>query len=261
MFHRVKSENQNDQQNQDTAPETDTQEKPVSSRDSSERRPAPASGYAPAQYDAPREKSETQVTAPSTLDIPAPSYQRPAHQMAPARPAAPSYPKAYSAPSYSTPTASDSNADNDRRLTIGRGITMSGEIESCDYLLVEGTVEAALKGASALNIAETGTFYGTVEIEEAVIAGRFEGEITVHGRLTIKSSGVITGTIAYKELEVESGAVIDGRLTPVSSAGGARAESGRGKGQSSPKSKPASKPKASEPANSDGELFATDAAE
>jgi cytoskeletal protein CcmA (bactofilin family) len=121
--------------------------------------------------------------------------------------------------SYATtarsPAQNTSSGDNDRTLTIGAGITMAGEIESCDYLLVEGTVEAALKGARSLEVAESGVFYGTVEIEEATIAGRFEGDITVHGRLTIQSSGIVTGSITYKELEIESGAIVDGRLTPV----------------------------------------------
>ncbi len=117
-----------------------------------------------------------------------------------------------------TPPEAPSYAGNDRTLTIGRGINMSGEIDSCDHLMVEGTVEAALKGAKLLEIAETGTFYGTVEIEEATIAGRFEGDITVSGRLTVKSSGVITGSIAYRDLEIETGAVVDGRMTPLKAA-------------------------------------------
>ena len=120
-----------------------------------------------------------------------------------------------SSSSYTAPHAPDAYSGNERTLTIGRGINMSGEIDACDHLMVEGTVEAALKGAKLLEIAQSGTFYGTVEIEEATIAGRFEGDLTVNGRLTIKSSGVITGSIAYRELEVESGAVLDGRMTPL----------------------------------------------
>lgn len=121
-----------------------------------------------------------------------------------------------------TPAATDSS-DNDRRLTIGRGITMSGEIECCDELQVEGTVEAALKGATFLNIASSGVFYGTVEIQDAVVAGRFEGELVVNGRLTVEETGVITGTISYKELEIKSGAIVDGRITPLSAQAGSKA--------------------------------------
>lgn len=156
------------------------------------------------------------VSAPIT-----PAYQRPlqpsmaAAPVAPVRAPAPSYSQGYSAGYSVSSASSDAAYSGDRSLTIGRGINMSGEIEACDHLVVEGTVEAALKGAKVLDIAESGTFYGTVEIEEATIAGRFEGDLTVNGRLTIRASGVITGSIAYRELEVEAGAMLDGRMTPL----------------------------------------------
>ena len=156
---------------------------------------------------------ESRVRAPEPQAY---GYQRPGQSAtAPARPS--SYGgSSYGAGSYSAAVAeSAAYSGNDRTLTIGRGINMSGEIDACDHLVVEGTVEAALKGAKVLDIAESGTFYGTVEIEEATIAGRFEGDITVNGRLTIRASGAITGSIAYRELEVEAGAMLDGRMTPL----------------------------------------------
>lgn len=114
--------------------------------------------------------------------------------------------------------STDADSDGESKLTIGRGITMSGEIECCDHLYVEGTVEAALKGAKMLDIAESGVFYGTVEIEEATISGRFEGDLNVKGRLTVEATGIITGTISYGELQIEAGAIIDGRITPNAAA-------------------------------------------
>lgn len=137
------------------------------------------------------------------------------------RPAA--YPGAYpgATAAYTPQTANDtpgssmSMSSSQNRLVISRGITLSGEIESCEHLVVEGTVEAALKGASILDIAESGAFYGTVEIDEATVAGRFEGDLTVRGRLTVKAGGSITGAIAYKELAVEAGATIDGTISPL----------------------------------------------
>lgn len=108
---------------------------------------------------------------------------------------------------------------NDRRLVVGQGISLSGEIEACDHLMVEGRVEAALKGANVLEIAETGNFLGSVEIEEATIGGSFEGELIVHGRLTILSTGIVTGSIAYKELAIEAGAQVEGNVVPITSQG------------------------------------------
>lgn len=140
----------------------------------------------------------------------------------PARPV-PAY-GAQNYPSYAMPSSSTSAVSSGRRLVIGKGITMSGEIESCDHLVVEGTVEAALKGANVLEIAEEGMFYGTVEISEATIAGKFEGELTVNGRLTIRGTGSVTGAITYKELAVEAGAVIDGKINPVGGSKGVSSE-------------------------------------
>ncbi len=116
-------------------------------------------------------------------------------------------------------TAQTRTVTDGRKLTIGQGITMSGEIENCDQLLVEGTVEATLNGAKLLDIAETGIFYGSVDIEEAVIAGRFEGDLTVDGRVTIEASGTVIGTITYRELTVEAGATIEGKISSFASAG------------------------------------------
>lgn len=158
-------------------------------------------------------------TQANRMDIPGGAFQRPGQPAAAGRvPGA--YPGAYpgsAGASYgSAATAATANdANRGRKLLIGPGITLSGEIEACEHLVVEGTVEAALKGASVLEIAESGAFYGTVEIDEATVAGRFEGDLTVKGRLTIRSGGSITGAIAYKELAVEAGATLDGKVTPL----------------------------------------------
>ena len=133
-----------------------------------------------------------------------------------------SYPGYMGTPSYNpaavSTAATGSQFDSGRKLIVGQGISMSGEIEACDHLIVEGKVEAALRGAKLLDITENGTFFGTVEIEEANVAGTFEGDLTVKGRLTVKSGGSITGEISYGELAVEAGAVIDGTLRPLNAA-------------------------------------------
>ena len=115
-------------------------------------------------------------------------------------------------------TAQTRTQADGRKLIIGQGITMSGEIENCDQLIVEGTVEATLNGAKLLDIAESGIFYGSVDIEEAVIAGRFEGDLTVDGRVTVLASGTVKGTITYRELTVEAGANIEGKISSFASS-------------------------------------------
>lgn len=99
-----------------------------------------------------------------------------------------------------------------RTLTVGRDISLNGEISACDHLVVEGTVRAELKSGESLDIMDSGLFNGKVCINNADIAGRFEGDLVVKGRLTVRSTGVITGNVQYGELEVEAGAVIEGTM-------------------------------------------------
>lgn len=104
------------------------------------------------------------------------------------------------------------SATDMRKLIVGRDISLSGEITACDVLVVEGTVEAKLRDGRNIEIAESGLFKGSVEIDEADIAGRFEGDISVRGRLRLRASGRITGSIRYGELEVEAGGQLTGDI-------------------------------------------------
>ena len=115
----------------------------------------------------------------------------------------------------SSPVSSSSlstSATEMRKLIVGRDISLSGEITACDVLVVEGTVEAKLRDGRNIEIAESGLFKGSVEIDEADIAGRFEGDISVRGRLRLRSTGKINGSIRYGELEVEAGGQLMGEI-------------------------------------------------
>jgi cytoskeletal protein CcmA (bactofilin family) len=99
-----------------------------------------------------------------------------------------------------------------RQLSIGRGITLTGDITSCEKLSIEGSVEANLINCHALAIAESGLFKGSTSIEEAEVRGRFEGDLTVRKRLLIRSTGRVSGTVRYGQIEIESGGQISGDI-------------------------------------------------
>ena len=115
-----------------------------------------------------------------------------------------------------------SSSDGARTLRVGKGLSVAGEITSCDVLVVEGKVEAKLNDGKLLEITESGQFRGSVEIENAGIAGRYDGQLVVHGRLTVRSTGRISGMIKYGELEVNAGGQIIGEMQ-VTTAGAAAA--------------------------------------
>ncbi len=101
-----------------------------------------------------------------------------------------------------------------KRLIVGQGISLSGEIEACDRLIVEGSVQVTLKDTRAIEITETGKFTeGKASVEEAEISGVYEGELTVRNRLLIRSTGKVTGNVRYGELEIERGGRISGSIS------------------------------------------------
>ena len=183
--------------------------------------------HKPAETETPAE------AAPAQRPYGAPSYTPPATKQVPVPAQAEQAPEKAQDSSESK-TCGSASVSEGPRLVVGRGINFSGQIEACSHLIVEGTVEAALDGAQTLDVAESGTFYGSISIEEAVIAGRFEGDLAVNGLLRITSTGAITGSVAYKSLEVEPGALIEGRIGPLSEKSAAPAQ----------KQKPAPKPAA-----------------
>ena len=111
-----------------------------------------------------------------------------------------------------------------RQLTVGREISLSGEIASCDTLIVEGSVEANLQNCRDVDIAETGLFKGSAEIDNADVRGTFEGNLIVRKRLLVRSGGVVTGKIRYGQIEIELGGQISGDVQSTASTGDVIAE-------------------------------------
>jgi cytoskeletal protein CcmA (bactofilin family) len=121
-------------------------------------------------------------------------------------------------PAGSLPPSRQTEADpyGGKRLIVGEGIRLSGEISSCDRLVVEGAVEATLNDTLALEIAESGRFTGGCEVEEADISGVYDGDLTVRKRLFVRSTGKLNGTVRYGELELERGGQIAGNISVMS---------------------------------------------
>jgi hypothetical protein len=139
---------------------------PEMARNAPEPAPAPAS-----------EAAQRRVTEPIGMPVSSPA-------------AAPS-----PAPAL-TPRRAESEA---RRLTVGREIALSGEIASCDTLVVEGSV----------------LFKGSATIDHADVRGTFEGNLVVRKRLLIRATGQVSGTIRYGQIEIELGGQISGDVQAI----------------------------------------------
>ncbi len=103
-----------------------------------------------------------------------------------------------------------------KKLVVGRGIALSGEIRACDRLIVEGQVEATLSDSRSIEISASGVFKGKAQIEEAEISGRFDGELVVSHKLIIHDTGRVVGNVRYGEIEIARGGIISGQIDVIS---------------------------------------------
>ncbi len=97
-----------------------------------------------------------------------------------------------------------------KKLIVGRDIALSGQISSCEKLVVEGRVEANISECREIEILESGTFKGEAEIDIAEISGAFDGKLIARELLMVRANGRITGSVRYGRLEIERGGQLNG---------------------------------------------------
>lgn len=114
-------------------------------------------------------------------------------------------------PSRSDHMLSISNDAN--TLTVGKNISLNGEIVACEKLIVEGTVEAKLNDANIIEVCEGGCFKGSADVTTASISGKFVGNLVAKDILTIHQDGHVEGSIRYGRIIIEAGGQITGDMS------------------------------------------------
>jgi cytoskeletal protein CcmA (bactofilin family) len=152
--------------------------------------------------------SRAAAPEPRVVPVPMPPLTEPSNPLPPAIATSPL--KDIVAPRR--PSTDGLPSSSGRTLVIGRDIVLNGEIETCETLIIEGRVEGGIADTRRLEISESGRFKGRAKVEDCVVAGACEGEITVAGLLTVRSKGRITGKVRYAEIEMQRGGRLSGEV-------------------------------------------------
>ncbi len=164
---------------------------------------------------APAEAVASQVEpAPAEAAEPAPSAA--AEQM-PVPPPAPVEHRTV-APE-TTPPADEAESDQ-QAFVVDAGVRLVAETLECSELLVKGHLEASVR-AARLWVAPGGQVIGSAEVDSADVAGRFEGTLSVAGRLVIDAAGSVSGRTRYDEIVIEPGGQIAGEIQSTAANGAA----------------------------------------
>lgn len=109
-------------------------------------------------------------------------------------------------------------AGEKRVLQLGKGISIQGSVTEAERIVIEGTMESQLLQCQELAISHSGVFKGEVQVEDADIAGVFDGTLNATGSLIIRATGRVLGVARSRRLSVEDGGQLTGRMEMIADA-------------------------------------------
>src|SRR5689334_7094368 len=115
---------------------------------------------------------------------------------------------------------------------LGRTANLNGDLEFSGGLhldgRINGNVRSAAEDGGALSVSESGFIEGRVEVTNIVMNGTVNGDMHARERLVLGGKARVNGNVYYGVIEMAPGAVITGKLIPLSDS------KGNGKGDSAP---------------------------
>lgn len=100
-----------------------------------------------------------------------------------------------------------SNANTFNSLVQGTAIT--GDITADSDIRIDGKLVGDLECAAKVVIGPTGEVEGNINCQNAVIEGRYKGNLYVHELLQVKEKAEVNGTITTDKIIVQSGAIFN----------------------------------------------------
>jgi cytoskeletal protein CcmA (bactofilin family) len=99
---------------------------------------------------------------------------------------------------------------------VDRGVEIVGDVIVSDGLRIDGRVRGDVRSKpearALLVLSEHGSIEGSVQVYDAVINGTITGDVVVEHFIELQPNARVTGNISYRQLRMECGAAVDGRL-------------------------------------------------
>jgi cytoskeletal protein CcmA (bactofilin family) len=95
---------------------------------------------------------------------------------------------------------------------IGAESVFIGNIRGVGHFVVSGEVRGDGELQGGLNLSSTGSWYGFVQAQQAIIAGKITGGLTVKDKLEIGTTAVIRGKVSARTIAIAKGAIVDGEI-------------------------------------------------
>lgn len=107
---------------------------------------------------------------------------------------------------------------------IGKGTEIKGNVHASGVLRVDGKVEGEVQTAGDVVVGETGVVMAGICARHIMVAGEIRGNITAQGKLEITPTGKVFGDIKVSNLNINEGAVFEGKCEMTREAGRPKTE-------------------------------------
>ena len=109
-------------------------------------------------------------------------------------------------PSPSTSTTSE-------QATIGKSLTIKGEITGSEMLYIDGHVEGSVSlPGNRVVVGRNGHVAANISAREVVVLGKVNGNINATDRVDIRNEGSLTGDVVAQRISIEDGAYFKGGI-------------------------------------------------
>lgn len=99
---------------------------------------------------------------------------------------------------------------------VAVNVQIAGDLIFTGGVRIDGHIEGNVIGRDGdhalLVLSEKGTITGSVKVYDAVINGTVSGDLEVEHFLELQANARVSGNIIYRQLQMECGATVDGRL-------------------------------------------------
>lgn len=110
------------------------------------------------------------------------------------------------------PNVGHDNNDNVETV-VGPSVNVEGDFSSEGNIVVKGTVSGSVNTSKLLTVEDGAKIFANVKAGNAHISGSVKGNVKVVDRLDLSSTAQVLGDIVCKVLAVESGALIQGKVS------------------------------------------------
>jgi cytoskeletal protein CcmA (bactofilin family) len=102
------------------------------------------------------------------------------------------------------------NQSGEELTIIGKDMQVEGTLQTVGPLRVSGTIVGSVRVGEKVVLSREGVIEGTIVANEAEIANRIKGDLTIREFLHLRDTAIIEGDIHVPRIQIDDGARLMG---------------------------------------------------